>query len=390
MKILIVHNFYQQPGGERVVVEREIDLLRTHGHEVIPYFRSNDEAQHIRPSQLIAQSVWGRDTYRDLRNLIEREQPDIAHLHNTHFMISPSAVHACADAGVPVVMTLHNYRLVCPAATFFREGRVCEDCLNKWLPYPAVQHGCFRASRAQTAVIAATTTIHKARATWDRVKRFITPTAFARDKLIAGGFDPERILAKPHFLPDDKTITVDTGHHTPAYFIAVGRLSAEKGTHLLLEAWHDLPDVPLMIVGDGDLLPDAQTFVSQHPQHHIELLGRVEPERLAQLVGGALALVFPSTCYETFGNVIIEAFAAGTPVIAAAHGAASELITDGVDGWHTSPHDPAALAEAVRLVWDHPDEAQRRGAAARQTFNTRYTADRNYEQLMAIYEEVVR
>lgn len=394
MKILLIHNFYQQPGGEKVVVEREIQMLRDNGHDVILYTRNNDEAATMGKLALAQQSIWAKDSYHAIQKFITDEKPDLAHIHNTHMMISPSVIHACADMNLPIVQTLHNFRLLCPVATFFRDGHVCEDCLGKSVQYPAVLYGCFRDSRAQSAVIAANNAFHGWKNTWRRVNYFITPTEFARQKLIQGGFDGSRIIVKPHFLPGDLNDKPENLHRigfdaSNPYFVVVGRLSPEKGTRVLLHAWKYLQGVPLKIVGDGPLMDEAKSVLQKYPNLDIELLGHLKSQQVNHLMQNALALVFPSECYETFGNVIIESFALGTPVIAVGHGASAELVTHGVDGYHFEPGHAESLAKTVQSLWENQPLAAKMGEDARHTYENHYTADRNYQQLMAVYRQVV-
>ena len=390
MKILVVHNAYRIPGGEQVVAHNEIEMLRANGHDVIIYTRSNDELaglSALEKGRMPVRMIWSRQATADLTAIIRTHAPDVAHIHNTHFMISPAAIHACAGAGVPVVQTLHNFRLICPAATLFRDGAVCELCVGKPIQYPGVRYGCFRGSRTQTAALAVSNAFHNVRGTWDRVAQFITPTRFVRQKLMAGGLPADQIVVKPHFLPQDP----GTG---PAmrdrYLLYVGRFTTEKGSDVLLDAWETLPNIPLKVVGDGPLLPAAQARLgASFPPHQIELLGRIPRAQVSRLMRHAYALVVSSACYETFGMVAIEAFAAGTPVIASGHGAPAELIAHGETGLHFTPGDPASLATAVRTLTAQPERAAKMGLAARHTYEQHYTAPHNYDQLMAIYDRVL-
>lgn len=391
MKILVIQNTYQQHGGEHVAAQQEAHILNAHGHTVIQYTRSNAELNALSLAGKLTMPLrmtWAQDTVRDLRALIEQHRPDVAHIHNTHFMVSPSAVHVCAEMGVPVVKTLHNFRLVCPAATLFRDGHICEDCLAKPVPLAGVVHGCFRGSRAQSAALAFSNGVHHYRGTWGLVSRFITPTEFVRQKMIQAGFDAQRISHKPHFLAVDPALT-PPDPNAPRYLLYVGRLSPEKGTGVMLDAWRQLPDIPLKIIGDGPLMPQAQAALAENPTLQIELLGRRTPDEVNALMRNAAALVFPSECYETFGMVAVEAFAVGTPVIASGHGAPAELITHGHDGLHFTPGDASALAAQVRALWGSATYAEMRHAA-RQTFLAHYTAETNYAQLMAIYAQALQ
>ncbi len=388
MKILVIHNNYQSRSGEEIVMEQESALLRERGHTVITYRRTNDEVKQFNALQaaaLPARITWAPDAAQHVRALIKRERPDIAHIHNTHFMMSPSVIHACAALDVPVVHTLHNFRLICPAATLFRDGGVCEDCVGKPVPYPGVRHACFRDSHVQSATLATSTTLHRLIGTYNRVSRFITPTEFARQKLIQGGLNPDQIVTKPHFLsPSPAATPPDTPR---PHILFVGRLSPEKGVHTLIDAWRSLPDIPLHLIGDGPLSSQVDRLMHNNPSHCIKPLGRLPRDRVYEEMRAAHALVFPSVCYETFGMVAIEALAVGTPVIVTNHGAPAEIIQPGVTGWHVPPGDADALAAAVRHAWTHPDEVNAMRQTARQTYRDHYTAETNYHQLMDIYQQ---
>lgn len=388
MKILLVHNTYQQPGGEDTVFAREAALLREHGHGVVTYTRSNAEVRDFSPAAralLPLRMIWARDAVRDLRALIAAEKPDVAHFHNTHFMISPAAYTACRAAGVPVVQTLHNPRLLCPAATFTRNERACQDCLGKTPPWPGILHGCYRSSRLQTAMVAVVLTVHRWRRTWAQdVDRYIVATEFYRQQFIAGGLPADKLVVKPHFVAPDP---LPREHEPGDYALYVGRLEPVKGVRVLLAAWEQISAIPLKIRGEGPLAGEVGARAA--PLEAVEIAERLSPEALIQLVKGARFLVWPSLgYYETFGLVAIEAFACGVPVIASRTGVMAEIVTDGVTGLHVTPGDPADLAAKVRWAWDHPAEMAALGRAARRKYEQKYTAERNYAQLLRIYESV--
>ena len=202
MKILSVYNSYRQPGGEDIVPELEGQLLRKHGQQVIKYTRSNHELGSLTLSQkllLPKRIIWASDTVRELRELIVKNRPDIAHVHNTFVMISPAAYYVCRELGVPVVQSLHNPRLICPAASFYRNGKVCESCLGKSFAWPGVLHACYHRSRLETAGVAAMVASHRLMGTWNRlVDRYIVFTEFYRNKFIEAGLPSDRISVKPH------------------------------------------------------------------------------------------------------------------------------------------------------------------------------------------------
>lgn len=381
----MVHNEYQQAGGEDLVFEEEAGLLESRGHQVTRYLASNDRIEEIGHATLAKETLWNSEAYRELRGAIHRERPDVMHLHNTFPRISPSAYYAAASENVPVVQTLHNYRLLCPNGLFFRDGGPCEDCLGKAVPWPGVLHACYRESRQATGLVAAMLSTHRALGTYARkVDAYIALTDFARDKFIQGGIPPDKLHVKPNFVyPDPGAGAGDDGH-----FLFVGRLSPEKGIETLLSAWEKLDkDAPLKIVGDGPLAGVVARAAEANPR--VECLGRKTAEELNGLMRGALALVFPSEWYETFGRVAAESFAAGTPVIAADHGAVAELVEHGRTGLRFQPGDVLDLAAKAGRLLDGKEERDRMRLAARAEFEARYTAEENYRKLIGIYESAV-
>jgi glycosyltransferase involved in cell wall biosynthesis len=381
MNILIIHNFYTQPGGEDVVFAAEKALLHERGHEIVEFVRRNDEINGIHYLGASVSVVWSRDSQRALRRLIETVRPDVAHFHNTFLRISPAAYYACKDTGIPVIQTLHNYRLLCPSAIFFRDGHACENCLGKFIPWPGVLHRCYRDSRAATGAVAAMLVVHRLLRTWERtVDVFIALTEFARRKFIEGGMPADRVVVKPNFVYPDP----GPGAHEGGYALFAGRLSPEKGIRTLLAAWERLgPGIPLKIVGDGPLAGEVARACERHPQ--IEWLGAQPLERVHALMGAAALVIVPSECYETFGRVIVEAYARGTPVIASDLGALAVLVEDGRTGLRFRPADPEDLAAKVEWAWTHPRELAEMGQEARREYELKYTAERNYELLMEIY-----
>lgn len=385
MKLLLVHNYYQQRGGEDVVFEAEAQLLEEHGHRVLRYTARNDRVGDVSGVALGRMTIWNSTTYEELRHLLRREQPAVVHVHNTLPVISPAVYHAARGAGVPVVQTLHNYRLLCPSATLFRAGRVCEACMHRSTPVPAIRYACYRGSRAASGAIAAMLTVHRLIGTWRHaVDRFIALTNFARAKFIEGGLPPERIVVKPNFAPD--TGVEGTGGE---YALYVGRLAAEKGVKPLLQAWRQLGGrIRLRIIGDG---PEAHLVSSAVADGlAVDFLGRQSPDQVTAAMAGARFLIFPSIWYETFGLAIIEAYAVGLPVLASDLGAMAELVKHRTTGLHFRPGDAGHLVQQVEWALGHPEDMRAMGRNARREYETQYTPETNYLRLLDVYQSAIR
>lgn len=385
MRILAVHNYYQQPGGEEQIFNTEATLLESYGHEVLRYTLTNDDIQQANPLVLAKNTLWNSTVYQELRSLVRQKKPDVAHFHNTFPLISPAAYYALKEEGVPVVQTLHNYRLLCPNALFFRNGKVCEDCLGKPLPLPGVIHGCYRGSRSASAMVAATVSFHSMLGTWSKeVDVFIAYSQFAMQKFIEGGLPKEKLAFKTNFLHP----APEPGDGKGGYALFVGRLSVEKGLGVMLDAWRQLKGkIPLKILGNGPMASLVTEAAQDMPE--IEWLGRRPLEEVYEVVGKAAFLVFPSEWYETFGRVAIEAFARGTPVVASNIGAITELIDHKRTGMHFRPGDPTDLATQVEWLLAHPQELLQMRQEARTEFEAKYTAADNYKRLMEIYHSVI-
>jgi glycosyltransferase involved in cell wall biosynthesis len=381
MHILSIHNRYQIRGGEDECHDAEVKLLQKHGHHVEVYQEDNHRIQSMGSAQAAARAIWSKESYHIVRALLAKKSFDLVHVQNFFPLISPAVYYAAKAAGVPIVQTLHNYRLLCPNALFYRDGKVCEDCLGKPIPYPGVLHGCYRQNRLATATVTAMLASHRFLNTWSMmVDQYIALTEFARQKFIEGGLPAEKIVVKPHFIDPDPR----PGHGRGGFALYVGRISTEKGLDTLLTAWERLEHrIPLKIVGDGALEDQVIAAAQRFP--HIELLGRQPIDKVYDLMGEATFLVLPSKWYETFGRVAVEAFAKGTPVIAANIGAIAELVDSGRTGLHFRPGDPEDLVAKVEWALDNPQAMARMRLEARAEFEAKYTAERNYKQLMDIY-----
>jgi glycosyltransferase involved in cell wall biosynthesis len=386
MRILTLHNRYRLRGGEDESTESEIALLVERGHDVRTLIVDNHELTDARAWKAGLTAAWSHRSYQTVRHAIRRFHPHLMKVHNFFPLFSPSIHYAAYAEGVPVVQVLHNYRLLCPASTFFRDGAVCEACTGRLLPWPGVVHGCYRGSRAATAAVAAMIMAHRAAGTWrEKVCLYITPTEYARKKFEEAGFPPHKLVVKPNFLLCDPG--VGNGHS--GFGLFVGRLAPGKGVETLLTAWRELhAPVGLKLVGEGPLMDEIQKAAEGIPA--VEVLGPRRIEDVHELMGQAAFLVFPSECYETFGRVAMEAFAKGTPVIASDIEAISELVEHGRTGLLFRPGDADDLAAKVGWFLSHPAEARQMRVEARAEFLAKYTAEHNYRALMEIYERAIQ
>lgn len=378
MRVLIVHNAYQYKGGEDSVVEAEIELLRNQGHAVELYTRNNDEIATQSKLKLVQQTLWSNRTHEDIVTVIAKFKPEVIHVHNTFPLISPSLYWAAAKAGIPIVQTLHNFRLICPQAMFLRESKVCEDCLGK-VPWRGVVHGCYRGSQAQSLVLASMVTIHRAIGTWqNKVTRYIALNDFCRSKFIAGGLPAERIVVKPNFVDFSAPPEVPRNG-----FLFVGRLSAEKGVDVLVDAVRHVSGVDVRVAGSG-------------PEEHLikgvtglKPLGALSGDAVRVEMSQSVALILPSIWYENFPRTLVEAFGCGLPVIASRIGALAELVEDGETGLLFEPGNAKDLAIKMQWAQQNPEQMRQMGQNARKLYEAEYTADRNYDQLIAIYRDAI-
>jgi glycosyltransferase involved in cell wall biosynthesis len=386
MKIAVVHNRYLQPGGEDRVFEQERALLEQAGHRTISFERSNHEIEGAGKLALIGKTIWASGSKREFADLLRREKPDLVHVHNTFFVVSPSIYSGCREAGVPVVQTLHNYRLLCPAAEFARNGEICEECVEHTV-WRGVRYGCYHGSRPATAAMAVTLTVHRALGTWrEGIVRYIATSQFARAKFLAGGLPAGRIAVKPNFVSPDP----GPGTDDRSFALFVGRLARVKGLQTLLAAWAQLGGrIPLHIVGDGPERPQLEAEARRRNLSNVIFRGRLPNAETIAAMQSARFLVFPSEWYENFPVTIAEAFACGTPVLCSRLGSMQEIVADGWTGWHFNVGDPADLGQKAEYAWNHPEESRRMGEQARKEFEAKYTAATNYLQLMNIYESAI-
>jgi len=353
---------------------------------VIRFGRSSDEIGQwsvAKKASLPVRTIWSHETSRDLKAALREHRPDVVHVHNTFPLLSAAVLYACRDAGVPVVATIHNYKLACANGTFFRDGAVCHDCAHG-LSVQAVQHGCYRGSRTATAPVVLATSLHR-RAWRSLVSSYIFISASQRDLLRGSDLPPDRVFVRYNLIPRR---ALPRTAPTPTVVYA-GRLDEAKGVRLLTAGWDEYlkksgePGLNLLIVGGGPLGDEVADWASTRPS--VEMTGTVSSDRCAELISRGRAVVLPSAWEETFGLVAVEAMAAGVPPIAAGHGSFTELITPGVDGMLFTPGDPAALALAIADVESNPERYESYGDQARKTYEQRFDPQRSIEELLEIY-----
>ena len=378
-KILIVHNAYQQRGGEDSVVDSEITLLRSHGHEVATYFRNNDDITSMPAVKVAIQTLWSSTTVTELTALINLFKPDVIHVHNTLPLISPAVYWVANRAGVPIVQTLHNFRLNCISALYLRDNKICEDCVGH-LPWRGVKHKCYRDSTTASTVLAGVLTLHRVLGTYkNKVSRYIALNDFCRNKFIQGGLPADLLAVKPNFV--DAPLPLKLPRHG---ILFVGRLSVEKGIESLAKAADLLSDPQLRVVGDG-----AQAALMDHIEG-VSKVGLLPSDKVRQEMNSALAFVIPSIWYENFPRTIVEAFAAGLPVIASRIGALADIVTDGETGLLFDPGNAQDLAHKMAWALNHPEQMAIMGQKARAVYDEKYTSEQNYMQLIDIYRSVIK
>jgi glycosyltransferase involved in cell wall biosynthesis len=389
MKVLLVHNRYRTaaPSGEDAAVRNEQRMLEKRGVQVVAFDRCNDDIDQsslAARAAVAANTIWSQRSRSELREVVRRVCPDIVHVHNTFAMLSPSVYGACKAEGVPVVQTLHNFRFFCPAALFLRDGKPCEECVDRTL-LQSVRHRCYRGSAGATATLAAMLGLHRAIGTYaNTIDRYITLTEFGRGKAVKGGIPEHKLVVKPNFVPDPPRPGTGGGN----YIVYVGRLLEGKGADTLVAAWRHLPSVRLLVVGDGALRPELEA-TARRERLNIEFVGVQGRQAVLKAIANADFLIMPSVCYETFGLAIAEAYACGTPVLASRIGSLNELVDEGVTGRKFIAGDPDDLARAVRVMLADEVSLRRMRAAARAYFDARLTEDQNFVQLMQIYSAVI-
>ncbi len=392
MRLLLVHNFYgsRNPSGENVVFELELDLLLRHGHEVRTLVRHSDCLTGWGMLGTLAGALatpWNPLAARAVRREVEAFRPDVVHVHNTFPLLSPAIFPAVGNRAARV-LTLHNYRLLCPAAIPLRAGKTCTECLDRRSVLPALRHGCYRGSRAATMPLALSVAIARAASVWRRhVDAFVALTEFQRDVMVSAGLPAERVFVKPNFCPGRPEARPWSARRPCAVF--AGRLSEEKGVAHLIDAWAQwgaaAPE--LRVVGDGPLRSALEARARQAPS--VRFLGQVGAVEAQEEIGTARLIVVPSICYEGLPLVLRDAFAFGTAAAVSEIGPLPALVSHGRAGLVFRPGDASALLATVRTAWETPGELERLSTAARRDFEERYGEDANHSLLVGIYERAI-
>jgi glycosyltransferase involved in cell wall biosynthesis len=390
LKVLVIHNEYQQAAGEAAAVEAQVNLLQQHGHHLVFYRRDNADIAGfgvMDKAAFPADTLYSRRTYRDIRELAARERPHVAHVHNVFPLISPSVYRALKDARVPTVQTVHNYRFLCPNGLFYTHGQVCERCIRGNTLH-AVRWRCYRDSYPMSALYALAVGVHRRQGTFRLIDRFVAPAAFTARKLIEGGIAaPDRVSVLNNFLPDPLPRPGVFSRRDP-HILYLGRLSDEKGLRILLDAMRGLPKLRLKIFGTGPLEAPIRQYLARERVQNVEMGGFISGEAKWDALRSALAVVVPSKWYEVFPYSVIEGLTAGTAVVAPNHGNFPETVADQQTGLLFRAGDSGDLRETLAILAGDPDRALAMGQRAREVAEQRYTAARHYESLLDIYRMV--
>lgn len=383
MKVLQIHTLYRQPGGEDVVAAQEAAALTEAGHEVITHTARNPETP-VASAAALAQAPWNAASARRIRRLARQVSPDVAHVHNTWFQLTPAIVHALSSLDLPVVMTLHNYRFVCVNAMLFRDGGPCQTCVGR-SPWSGVRYRCYRDSAVSSAAVAATIAVHRGLGTWrHHVQRFLVLNEFARDIFVRSGFPADRMIIKPNATTDPGPRAAEPSASRSLLY--VGRVEEVKGITTLIDAWElARPDgLELTVIGDGELRED----LARRDVPGVHFAGSLPAGEVRSLMLRARALLFPTRLYEGQPMVTVEAFSAGLPVLASALGGNREVVGELGDRWLVDAADPTAWAVALARLTDD-DAVDEAGATGRLLFEQRYGGKANVARLEEAYREAI-
>jgi glycosyltransferase involved in cell wall biosynthesis len=384
MKVLIIHNHYLGRGGEDEVVNSEARLLEEHGHEVIVYEKTNEDIERMTFLKKLYFTLFelgfSRPVYNEIKEIVKREKPDIAHIHNIFIYITPSVYIALKEENIPITQSLHNYRFVCVKGTFFNKGRVCEKCTNSRF-FNAVVGKCWKGSFFLSLFMVGL--LHKINSLVKSIDSYIVTSKFSRSKFIEFGLEEQKMHLKPNFL----TIEPESSNQDNNYALFIGRFVDYKGVETLMEAYKINPSFNLKIIGDGPLRNKMRDFTSSY--NNIELLVNVERGLLLNTIRKSSFIIFPSECYENMPLVIIESFALSKPVLASNLGSIKEFVVDGVSGILFEPGNAKDLAAKIIYLFSHNKERMEMSKNVNKIYCEKFNKEKNYHDLMNIYEETI-
>jgi glycosyltransferase involved in cell wall biosynthesis len=408
MTVLLVNKFHYLKGGAERYYLDLAELLRGGGTKVVHLAMKHAEnlpagdgdrfvsEVDYRASMSFGskmrhavRSIYNFEAAREARRIARESRPRIAHLHNIYHQLSPSVIRALDGEGVPVVQTLHDYKLICPDYLLITEGKICERCRGSRY-YEAVRHRCLLSSRGPSVVAMVEAYLHAWIRSYDRVRLFICPSRFLLEKVASFGIDRKRLVDLPYFLPVDRyTPAADTD----GYYVYAGRLSREKGIHTLLEAHARLPKAgrpALRVLGDGPIRPALEERKMALGLDDVSFEGYQSPDRLRKIVARARFVAVPSEWYENYPFAILEAFALARPVLGTRIGGIPELVRDGETGMTAPAFDPDGLAGALAILISDPAKADEMGKAARSWIGSTLDPATHLERLMTVYERALR
>ena len=391
-KVLIVHNYYQVPGGEDTVVANEKKMLEDNGHEVFMYTRHNNEIKKksfLGKLLLGAQSIFSIRTYREVRRIIRKNKVDIVHVHNTLSLISPSVYYAAFKCNIPVVQTIHNFRLLCPAATLYRDNHICEDCISNGLRC-ALKHKCYRKSFLQTLISVLIIKINRILGTYKKLN-YICLTEFNKEKLLQLNrknkkiINEDKIFIKPNFVNIERNII--PYEQRKNQFVFVGRLDKLKGINILFDSWKKIEEIKihntpeLIVCGIGPEEEFCKEYIIRNNLRHVKLMGFIENFKIMDIISESKALILPTQWYEGFPMTIVESMSCGTPIMGSDIGNVGSLIINDVNGYKFHRNSIDDLVDSIRSIKDMT-------VTIKNTYKDMYTSDTNYRRLSKIYKNI--
>jgi glycosyltransferase involved in cell wall biosynthesis len=383
MKICTVHNRYGKLSGEEIVFDNVCSLLEEHGHEVIRFVRSSEEIKRIPFGRVRAflNGIYSPTSRRTMRRILEEERPDIVHIHNLFPLISPSILPECTEAGIPVFMTVHNYRLVCPNGLFLEKGATCEKC-SGGREYWCILKNCEESLLKSVGYAIRIMVARRCRFFLDNVSTYATLTEFQRQRFIAEGFPPDQVVVIPNMANVDHITREPSIGRFVGY---VGRVSPEKGIFSLLEAAHISKGVEFKAAGSYDRMP---RLVYTAPSN-FEFTGHLEPHALGEFYSQSRIIVLCSTCLEGFPMALVEAMFHGKPVVCSRIGGLGEIVEDGKTGLLFDPGNARDLSDKIQHLWNNPHLCQKMGNAGREKAMREYTKEKYYERLIEAYKKTI-